>query len=494
MKHAAIGVLLMLGTVSFAQETQTGPRLTGSDLIDSLVKAKWTEIGLKPESRSDDAEFLRRVYLDIVGRIPTLPEAEKFLADKANEKRRKLVDALIDSEAFAENWAQIWAASLVGADSNGRAEQIEAGYAKALQPLIAKNMPFDAFARELMTAEGKIEYTKGKGDTMSEGDGALVTFFFRYQKSAGKELPQALAGKFSRTFLGTQIQCAQCHDHPFDVWTPEDFYGMAGFWQGMSVRQEKNKDTGEETIIVDDRPGKRRMESMTMPGTTTKVSIGFLKTKEKPKEGEGLRSAFARLMTAKENLQFARATVNRYWAHFSGRGFVNPIDEFNGRNKPTHPELLEELAKDFQNHNFDIPYLVRAICNSQTYQITSASKKRDAEAQKYYSLAMVRPLSPEQILHSVVTAVSSDAAGANSARKDLDVRRTIRDFRYPFADDEGAEAATFEGSIPAALLMMNSQLVAAGITAASRASGARRGSARSSRRRRRPKNGSVRFT
>jgi hypothetical protein len=470
MRIAAAALLLAAalgGLPVAAQETPTGAQgLQGSELIDHWLKAKWQELGLKAEARADDSEFVRRVHLDVIGTIPSLAETTQFLADKSPDKRRKLVESLLANEKYASNWAEQWAGTLMGYEADNRVDQARAGVKRHLEPVFAKNTPFDAVAREVMTASGATNQPTGmKMEEDAPDVNGTTVFYVRYQKTAGKDIAAAIAGKFSRTFLGTQIQCAQCHDHPFDTWTQEDFYGMAAFFTQLKIDRVKVDDKKEYYLVEDREPRKgRRTTEMQIPGTQTRVKIGFLKTKETPREGEGLREAFARMMTSRDNLQFARATVNRYWGHFFGRGFVNPVDEFNGRNKPSHPELIDAMAKDFIAHGFDLQHLIRSICNSQAYQVTSAGRKRDAETQKYFAMAAVRPLTPEQILHSLVTAMASDSA-AGSLRRDAELVRALRDFRYAFGDDEGAEFVQFEGTIPGALLMMNSEIVARGSAA-----------------------------
>ena len=478
MRYAAAALLLAftLGAPIAAQETPTGPQgLQGSELIDHWVKAKWQDLGLKAESRAEDPEFLRRVYLDVIGTIPSLAETGEFLADKSADKRRKVIESLLTNEKYASNWAEQWAGTLMGYDADNRTDQARIGVKKHLVPVFAKNTPFDALAREVMTASGATNEPAGmKMEEDAPDVNGTTVFYVRYQKTAGRDIAAAIAGKFSRTFLGTQIQCAQCHDHPFDTWTQEDFYGMAAFFTQLKIDRVKVDDKKEYYLVEDREPRKgKRTTEMQIPGTQTKVKIGFLKTKEQPKDGEGLREAFARMMTSRDNLQFARATVNRYWGHFFGRGFVNPVDEFNGRNKPTHPDLLDAMAKDFIAHGFDLHHLVRSICKSQAYQLTSGGRKRDAEAQKYFAMASVRPLTPEQILHSLVTAMASDST-AGSLRRDAEIVRAMRDFRYAFGDDEGAEFVEFEGTIPGALLMMNSEIVARGSAALKSKKGATR--------------------
>jgi hypothetical protein len=197
------------------------------------------------------------------------------------------------------------------------------------------------------------------------------------------------------------------------------------------------------------------------------VRASFLETGKGVVRGTPRRAQFAQYMTSKENLQFARMAVNRLWAHFFGSGIVNPPDDFSGKNKPTHPELLDELARDFIAHGFDTHYLIRSIAMSEAYGLTSRSKERLAAQEKYFALSRVRALSPEQILRSIFQAVGPGRAGLPRPPEGQDFRRRglymlAAQFRYAFGDDEGGEITDFTGSIPSALLMMNSDLVGRG--------------------------------
>jgi hypothetical protein len=491
---AAVFLLGLSASLGGAQETPERP--SGSALIDRWIRAQWTERELKPAPRSEDMEFLRRASLDIVGVIPSLEEAERYLADPDPDKRRKLVDALLKSPKYADHWADVWASILLGSHSTAPQDQILYFKARsALKALLERNLPYDEFARTLLTAKGSVyplpQAMAAAGAGAPEESG-LAMYVYKAFREAQRDLPKALAGKMTRTFMGVQIQCAQCHDHPFDRWTQEEFYGMASFFTEVLVRRETLPDKNPPApgqpakppqfyFTVDDRtgPGSFRRGPGMGPGMglgmdlvipdskAGPVRASFLETRKGVVRGTPRRAQFAQYMTSKENLQFARMAVNRLWAHFFGSGIVNPPDDFSGKNKPTHPELLDELARDFIEHGFDTHYLIRSMAMSESYGLTSRSKERLAAQEKYFALSRVRALSPEQILRSIFQAVGSGRAGLPRAPEGQDPRRRglfflAAQFRYAFGDDEGGEVTDFTGSIPSALLMMNSDLVGRG--------------------------------
>ena len=471
----------------------------GRAVIDRLVKAKLQDLQLTQAGPADSSEFLRRASLDITGTIPSLEQVEKFLKDPSSDKREKLVDELLASEKYAEHMATIWSGLLVGSGEEGQGQMARLAVQKTMKDHFAKNMPFDEFARRVITAEGVLPDPRGmargmmgEDDDLPEGVNGLVAFFVSTQRTAQREMPQALAGKFSRVFMGTQIQCAQCHDHPYDKWTQEDFYGMAAFFTQVTVRRNemKDKDGKDGKDAKDKKPPQqqdysfevrdraapmrpRAQGGLVIPDSKNKAPVkpSFLVTAGKPQPNEELRTAFARLMTAPENHQFARAIVNRTWGRFMGRGFVNPVDNFDQKNSPTHPELLNGLADDFIQTGFDMKRLIREIVLSDAYQRTSKAKKRDAEMEKYYAVAAVRAMTPEQIMASLVTA--STVPGAPSQFRPRELFGAFRDFRYAFGDDEGAEMVEFQGTIPAALLMMNSPAIQRATMAVAKGGGGR---------------------
>ncbi|MBV8881755.1 MAG: DUF1549 domain-containing protein [Planctomycetaceae bacterium] len=501
MRVLSIGILaLLVVPASFAQDTKTEATLSGSALIDYWIKTKWTDAQLKPAPKTNDAEFMRRAYLDIVGQIPSLEEAEKFLADKSANKREKLVEALVKDERYAEHWADIWSGVIVGFDKEQRAQGMRNEGAHDFRELLEKNVPYDEFARKVITAEGWVpegyKPMMMKDDKKAEDDKkpvGLASYMVRQFREAGKDFPKAVAGKLTRAFMGVQIQCAQCHDHPFDRWTQEEFYGMASFFTEVRVKRDP-KDAEMRGYHVEDAMrgpvGKKLAGAggpdLSIPDSKTgPIKPSFIDTKQGAESGVSRRATFAKYVTSPENLQFAKMCVNRYWAHFFGTGIVNPVDDFNGKNKPTHPELLAALAKDFIDHKYDLHWLIKAIAGSEAYSLTSrsAAKERDLQAEKLYALGRVRALMPEQIMRSVIEAANlDDSPMMGLGRRDLKgggkgmkgmkgegaqmmLMRLTSQFRNTFDDDEGSESVDFAGTIPSALMMMNSQVIAGGTTA-----------------------------
>jgi hypothetical protein len=472
--------------------------MSGSALIDHWIKARWDDAKLKPAARAGEAEWMRRVYLDVAGQIPSLEEAEKFLADKGSRKRETLVDSLLKDERYAEHWADVWSGIIVGFDKEKRTEGLRNEGAHDFRELLEKNIPYDEFARKIITVEGWVPEGYGM---MKPGEKApeekpvgLASYLVRISREAGKDFPKALAGKMSRAFMGVQIQCAQCHDHPFDKWTQEEFYGMASFFTEVRVRRDP-KDAAMRGYHVEDahkgavgkKLGGMGGADLSIPDSKSgPIKPSFIETGKGAESTVSRRESFAKYVTSPENLQFARMCVNRYWAHFFGPGIVNPVDDFNGKNKPSHPELLNELAKDFIDHKYDLHWLIKAITGSEAYNLTSraVAKERDAQAEKLFALGRIRALAPEQILRSVIEAANLDEGpmlgrrelgkgpggkGAKGAPKGEGVQRMIMmltaQFRNTFEDDEGGEAVEFAGTIPSALMMMNSQVIAGGSTA-----------------------------
>ncbi|HXX94775.1 MAG TPA: DUF1553 domain-containing protein, partial [Planctomycetota bacterium] len=324
----------------------------------------------------------------------------------------------------------------------------------------------------------------------------LAVYVYKIFQDAQRDLPKALAGKLTRTFMGVQIQCAQCHDHPFDKWTQEDFYGMASFFTEVLPRRtvipEKTPPAPGEMkmprfyFVIEDqaaRPFRRGMMGMgpgmglgtgmdlAIPESKGKpVKASFIESAKGPEPGVPRRAEFARLMTDPGNLQFARECVNRYWAHFFGAGIVNPPDDFSGKNKPSHPELLDALARDLIAHGYDLHWLIRSIAGSEAYGLTSRARDRSGPPEKLFALARVRALTPEQILGSVFVATGGAQGPPGAPSMGEEQRRRamfglLSQFRHAFGDDEGGELVDFSGSIPSALLMMNSPVVTRGTIA-----------------------------
>lgn len=403
-------------------------------VIDVELERAWSAAGVDPAPIADDADFLRRASLDVVGRIPTLEEAEAFLADARPDKRARVVDALLERPEFARNWSRIWSAAILGVGEVRMQADVASKLPTALEGFFAANLPLDEIARTVVT--WRTPDPKG-------GDGLSIFYKELFIRADG-ERAQFLAGRVARAFLGIQIQCARCHDHPFDRWTQEQFYGMAAFFAGTMHR---------ENGVGDRPPG--FVKGLAIPGTRALFAPAWLDSKVGPRPGEVLRSAFARILV--DDGQFARAAVNRVWANFFGRGFVTPLDGFGERRTPAHARLLEVLATELRVRRFDLKWLIREICASRAYGLSARTGARDPEKEALHALAAVRPLRPEQIVDSLYTATRF----GDEARRD----GYLRQYRATLGYAHGQPGTAFESGIPVALLRLNGELLSKALAA-----------------------------
>jgi len=445
------GVLFLLVlSLASAQDRQVSNPLSGPALIDKRISERWSAEGITPAAMSDDAEFLRRAYLDIVGVIPPADEVIRFLGDRRPDKRAILIDALLAHPAYAQHWSDLWEAILVGYNPRNPDGQTSLGR-WLRENAFAKNLPFDEMTRRIIAAKGR------NRDNMA-------TVYWTGQLQRGRALND-VASRTTQIFLGTQIHCAQCHDHPFDRYTQEDYVQTIAFFVRLQQRKVKPQDqTDQEFEILEGGrneaqfpPDPQARNRRAMPPRYFDGSV--------PEANEARRDAFVRIITRPDNLQFAVALVNRYWGHFFGRGVVHPLDDFNLKNKPSHPELLTELAQDFIAHKFDLKWLIRAITLSRTYQLSSR-KPAKAGAEKLFGYALVRTMTPEQLFASMIEAIGVEdqykamerrAEGRDQATNER--TNYIRQFRFTFGDDEQADVLEFDGTIPQALVMLNGDLL-----------------------------------
>ncbi len=390
------------------------------EVIDEQVKAVWTREKVKPAALADDAEFLRRVYLDLTGIIPTYEEAKAFLDDQSPDKRAKLIDQLLDHPRYAVHQADVWDLVLFTRNPSGYETYNRPTFQKWLTEQFAKNTPYDQWVADILKAEG------------TTVDNGPPWFFAQYSRQ-----PEDAAEKITQTFLGIQLQCARCHDHPFENWKQTEFYGMAAFLARLEVVQfdKKNnelkamigeKNTGEVLFTGPasmQTPGKKGepikpkfLQGAALeepaPAKDQKDERSFPSGKVPAKPAFSRKDKLAEWITARENPYFARAVANRIWAQFMGRGIVHPVDNMSESNQPSHPELLDAAAKQLANHGFDLKWYIRELCNSQTYQVTSIGDGEDARP-RWFERARVRPLSAEELLESWRVATGYD----NVARK-----------------------------------------------------------------------------
>ncbi len=427
--------------------------LSMSATVDEEVARKWQEKELTPSPLSDDSEFLRRVSLDLTGVVPSPNEVVAFLQDESPDKRRTKIDELLERDAYADHFSVVWMQILVGNELLARVQQV-AAVRPWLIDAFKKNLPYDKFVKEVVAAEG-----------VTDEDGS-TNFMLRFdQETAAIDA----AAVVSRIFLGVQIQCAQCHNHPYEKWSKDQFHNLAAFFSRLRRTRVFGEDGKRVAFAIkEDLRGRYIMPDSNPPRQMEPIFLTGEKGDASP--GANLRMQYARWMISQENPWFAPMIVNRYWALFMGRGLVEPIDDFGDSNPATHPELLQKLAADFVAMGYDLQYLCRVLTNSKTYQLASKTTGNNADDRKYYSHARLRALSPEQLLNSLMlaTGLAQQSVGLDGEKAAQLRMQILQRFIFVFGNDEGAEEVNFEGTIPQVLMMLNGKLTNDAVRAASK--------------------------
>jgi hypothetical protein len=355
------------------QKIDAYPAIPENNFIDRHVFRKLRQLNILPSEPADDAEYLRRVYLDVIGTLPTAAEASRFLADRDSAKRAKLVDALLERPEFADLWALRWA-DLLRVDRAALGHKRAYAYYKWIRDSFASGRPYDQFARALVTAEGPLDET------------APAAFY----KVAPK--PGQAASTLAQAFLGVRIACAECHHHPFDRWSQADYYGMTGFFASVAV---KGTPGGEAVACEGAAAGKNPRTGEVVPAHP----LGE-KTPAAPATGDQ-RAALADWLTRPDNPWFARNLANRVWAYLLGRGLVEPVDDVRATNPPTNPELLDALAQFVVENKYDVRALIRLIAASRVYQLSSRPNATNERDEQNYSRARFKRIGAEVLLDMV---------------------------------------------------------------------------------------------
>ncbi|MFQ3648773.1 MAG: DUF1549 domain-containing protein [Gemmataceae bacterium] len=439
-----------------------------SKIIDEKLEAEWKANNIMPSHFIDDYEFIRRASLDIIGRVAKPEEIARYLKDPPDKRRSLLIDRLLTHEDYARHWANMWTNWLLtraGVFGRGKYHDQMNGW---LKDQFASNRPISEIVTKLITARGK------------NSENGAVNFLLAH---VGENTPNArvkeegqfemvpATSRIARIFLGTQIQCAQCHPHPFSNGLKQEmFWGVNGFLrqvkrEGQPPNPNMNNAmmTPADLTLIDDptvnpdanvffelRSGKIKMwnaEFLPPPGKERGPRLDPKKT------GIERREELARYVI--EHEMFSKAMVNRTWALFFGRGFVNPIDDFNDNNQPSNPELLNTLAERFKHYGYDHHKLIRWITHSQAYHRSYVANPSNdkPEHEVLFSRMVMKSLSPEQLFESLVTSTQAEAGEDPKKRKELR-DRWLGSLVTNFGDDEGNEV-TFNGTIVQALLMMN---------------------------------------
>jgi hypothetical protein len=431
---AAVAVVLLLTVPAVAAPPD--PQAL-AERIDSHIDARLKAAKVVPAAVSSDAEFLRRAYLDITGRIPSAHDVHEFLADTDPNKRARLVDELLETPRYASHSAAVWRAALAPETTAvAEARLFRVGFEAWLKSRFRSNLAYDLLVRELLTAPLSTDAESPTPALRRPEDPNPLAFY------AVKEAkPENLAAATTRVFLGVQIECAQCHDHPFAKWTRDQFWNQAAFFAGIERHGDGPFSPVSENIAA------RTIN----PGTGKKsVAALFLDDREPAlKEGVSPRAALADWVTSKENPFFARAAVNRLWGQFFGRGIVDPVDDFHDGNNPSHPELLDDLARAFADSSFDLKFLIRSLCRTRAYQRSSASTNPAQEDPQLFARMAVKGLTGEQLFDSLVLATGyREGTGRDSPRDQFLTRFTLT-----------GKPAEPETSIPQALALMNGKFI-----------------------------------
>lgn len=353
-----------------------------NNYIDTLVHAKLKQLQFLPSDICTDEEFLRRVFLDLLGSLPTLNEVEDFLSADAKDKREQLIDRLVERREFAQFWALKWGDLLKMTRGQVGDEGIHK-YHRWLTRAIDANMPYDDFARALLTASG------------STFDNPPANFYRTTIDTNDR------VETISQIFLGARLQCAKCHNHPFERWTQDNYYGMGAFFH--RVQKKKTRRNGELFVWASAKG------DVTQPRTGKKMRpwapvIGVMENVDPLDQ----RKTFADWLTSKENPFFARIEVNRIWAHLLGRGIVDPPDDFRDSNPASIGSLLDALAQDFVDHDYDRKHILRTILKSRTYQMSHLPNDFNRDDTKYFSHYQPRLLGAEQLLDAICSVTGID--------------------------------------------------------------------------------------
>jgi hypothetical protein len=353
------------------------PDFAPNNYVDELAAAKWMKLGLLPSPPSDDATFLRRVTVDLCGRLPTVEETVAFLEDKSGSKRRLAIDRLLDSPDYPAYFAMRWGAILRNSKLAG-ADQASYAFHNWIKDMIARNRPYDEFVRGVVAAAGEWQ------------DAPAINWYWQTRD----DQLHSVTADTAQVFLGIRLQCARCHHHPYERWGQEDYYGLAGFFTRLGRKSfgqpppyfaSSKVTTSEKNPLTGKVPEPKFLDG----------EYGEFTPEDDP------RHALVDWMAQPDNPFFARVLVNRLWGHFMGHGLVDEVDDMRESNPPSNPELLDALAKDFIDHKFDIRHIVHTLVNSRVYQLSSAPTERNKDDRQNFARFYARRLIAEVLLDAV---------------------------------------------------------------------------------------------
>ncbi len=460
--------VVLAASSSFAADDSSSSR-GKPDYIDQLIRQGWADAGVTASPQATDEEWVRRVFLDVVGRIPSVEEAKAFISDRSADKKRKLVQKLLYSddyiEDYARNWTTIWTNTLIGrtGGTDRRSMVSREGMQQYLRRAFLTNKPYDQFTYELISAQGANK--PGEPDY----NGAVNFLLDNLQEDA-----TPATAKVSQIFLGIQVQCTQCHNHPFNDWKQDSFWSFNAFFRqarGMAERTGgevsvarlvdqdfagESNDPREADLFYELRNGLLKVAYPTFIDGTKINPSGYV-------DEVNRRQELAKLIRTSPNL--SQAFVNRMWAHFFGYGFTKPIDDMGPHNSPTHPELMERLGKDFAAYGYDVKQLIQWITLSEAYGLSSKfnrSNKQDDPnlgERPLFSHFYMRQMTAEQLYESLIVATEAHKSRGSYEDQERQKSQWLQQFSVAFGTDENNEATTFNGTIPQTLMMWNGELM-----------------------------------
>lgn len=381
---ARFGTLTALTKIiSLPENAQKIAKLPANNYVDELVNNKLKKLRIQPSGLCDDTTFLRRVYIDTIGRLPDENEYKTFIADKSPKKRDALIDKLVNKPEFTDLWVMKWAEILkMRSDNNTFSYKSTLLYYNWLRKKFSENVSIDKIVTDLLSSTG---------NTFDNPP----TNFYQVERDTLK-----MTENVAQIFMGTRIQCAQCHNHPFDRWSMDDYYSFAGFFAQIGRKQVHDDERAQ--IIFDKRSGgvKHPVYKKDMPPV-------FLGGEAADVKGKDRRAVFAKWLTDKENPYFSRSLVNRIWEQFFGRGITHPVDDARLSNPASNQELLDELAKRLTDYNYDFRKVVKDICSSRTYQLESKPNESNKLDVKNFSHSAIRRIRAEVLLDGISQTTST---------------------------------------------------------------------------------------
>ncbi len=466
---AIFGLVGVFGVATAVAETLPEPDIVQVKLINRAIEQQWKDYSLTPSPVEEDGKWCRRVFLDLVGRIPTYEELVEFLRDKDATKREKLVNRLLEdsryTEEFANHWSTIWSNVLIGRSGGTDRNSFisREGMAKYLRDCFARNKPYNQMAYELVTATG----TTKPG---TEGFNGAVNFLI--DKVNTEDGVQATSAT-SRIFLGLQVQCTQCHNHPFNQWKQQKFWEFNAFFrQSRALRRfvPGTRDVDFAELVDQDfageggQPAEAEIYYQERNGLTKVAYPVFVDGTEIQRSGYvtevNRRGELGKLVVNSEYLD--KMIVNRMWAHFLGYAFTKPMDDLGPHTAVSHPQLLTDLGQEVRKSSYDLRQLMKWIALSKPYQLSSrivAGNQADDPTvgePPQFSHFYLRQMSAEQLYQSLINVGGQARGSLEQQQAERD--RWLGQFVVAFGTDEGDEATTFNGSIPQALMLFNGDL------------------------------------